>query len=513
MDAAAKKIQNAFRKKFGVKNNTNFLKKFNKANHNRNYNNEMYGKLEKYAAKRGYGNNTGRFRRNLIKKKVNVPGANTAARKIQAAVRAKFGIKNNANFLRKMAEWEQMSNYNPKRNIYESKLEQYARNRREDIWTLRKKLTAIKNIDEFLNKMTKQHEGGGLSNNNYNRIYNYASNKGYNEPNILMNNLLRQRHRNPKYKKAAGIIERAYNKHLAKKNIKTNEEYLKKFKSNKTRLVHKIRFKNKFYPQETNFNNVAETIYLKRAQDPKRLPAVQKIQKAYTGYVSSTLKMIVSFISDLRTDGRFANNVKVLTRLTERINLVLHKIKANWGNGAQNKITTFIGPCHIRPDEVPRKYLSSMYNQLKYVTSAYSKFSSSQKKKYRDVLDDKLGERPCLENLLDGMADAVATSAFEWRGKSKIFEVTPLVANNSRYLSHLIGPAIISWYSTLSNNNKKSLENKNLNARKQLFWNMIKSRNVVVMSNNGPGYSKVKNYNVNGKRFKSSNQANTLNQF
>jgi hypothetical protein len=42
---------------------------------------------------------------------------------------------------------------------------------------------------------------------------------------------------------------------------------------------------------------------------------------------------------------------------------------------------------------------------------------------------------------------------------------------------------------------------------------MVKSRNVVVMSNNGPGYSKVKNYNVNGKRFKSSNQANTLGNF
>jgi hypothetical protein len=512
MDAAAKKIQDAFRKKFGVKNNANFLKKFNKANHNRNYNNEMYGKLEKYSAKRGYGNNTGRFRRNLIKKKVQVPGANTAARKIQAVVRAKFGIKNNADFLRKMAEWEVMSNYNPKRNIYESKLEQYARNRREDIWTLRKKLTAIQTNNKFLNMMTKQQAGRGLSNNNYNRIYNYADNKGYSDPETLMNNLYRRKHRDPKFKKATGIIERAYNKHLAKGNIKTDEEYLKKYQSNKVKLVYKNRFRQKHYPGE-NTNNIMETIYLKRSRDPKRLPAVQKIQKAYTGYVSNTLKMIISFISDLRKDGRFANNVKVLTRLTERINLVLHKIKSNWGNGAQNKITTLIGPCHIRPDEVPRKYLSSMYNQLKYVTSEYSKFSSVQKKNYRDVLADRLGERPCLENLLDGMADAVATSAFEWRGKSKIFEVTPLVVNNSRYLSHLMGPAISSWYSTLSKNNKKSLENKNLNARKQLFWNMVKSRNVVVMSNNGPGYSKVKNYNVNGKRFKSSNQANTLGNF
>ena len=511
MDIAAKKIQDAFRKKFGVKNNANFLKKFNKANHNRNYNNEMYGKLEKYAAKRGYGNNTGRFRRNLIKKKVNVPGANTAARKIQAVVRAKFGIKNNADFLKKMADWEQMSNYNPRRNIYESKLEQYARNRREDIWTLRKKLTAIKNKNQFLRMMTKSEEGRGLSNNNFNRLYNFSKNYGYDEPSNLMMNLFKEKQKDPRYKKAAGIIGKAYNKHLAKSNIKTDEEFLKKYQSNKVKNIYKNRFRRK-YPGE-NTNNIIETIYLKRSRDPKRLPAVQKIQKAYTGYVSTTLKTIVSFISDLRKDGRFANNVKVLTRLTERINLVLYKIKANWGEGAQNKITTLIGPCHITPEQVPRQYLSSMYNQLKYVTNEYSKFSSGQKKKYRDVLSDKLGERPCIENLLDGMADAIATSAFEWKGKSKMFEVTPLVANNSRYLSHLIGPAIISWYSTLSNNNKKSLENKNLNARKQLFWNMIKSRNVVVMSNNGPGYSKVKNYNVNGKRFKSSNQANTLNQF
>jgi hypothetical protein len=339
------------------------------------------------------------------------------------------------------------------------------------------------------------------------KIYEYAEKKGHANPLNLMRLLYNKKYQGTN-KKHIKVISNFFKRKLAKGNIKTNEAFLKYYK--KVPEIYKTRFLNKKYPGLTS-ENAVKKILSKRNRDASREPAARKIQKVYSGYFSKTLHMITNLISDMGSDGRFKNNVKVLSRLVERINAVIKEIN-NKGE-AHSTITTLIGPCHINANEVPRKYLSSMYNQLKYVSNEYNSFSKEKKKKYLDELSDKLGERPCLENLLDGMADAIATSAFEWRGKSKMFEVSPLLQNNERYLTRLIGPAISSWYSSLSRNNKKSLDNKDLNTRKKMFWNMIKSRNISIMTNNGPVYSTPKNYNVNGKRFFASNEANALGNF
>ena len=89
-NTAAKKIQRAVIRKFGIKNNSNFLRQINKPG--------AEAKLERYATKRGYGLNVGHLGYNIIRKRIRVPGANVAARKIQKAVIKKFGIKNNKNF-------------------------------------------------------------------------------------------------------------------------------------------------------------------------------------------------------------------------------------------------------------------------------------------------------------------------------------------------------------------------------------------------------------------------------
>jgi hypothetical protein len=42
---------------------------------------------------------------------------------------------------------------------------------------------------------------------------------------------------------------------------------------------------------------------------------------------------------------------------------------------------------------------------------------------------------------------------------------------------------------------------------------MIKEKNLHVMTNNGPMYSRPSRYNVDGKRFFASNEANALGNF
>ncbi len=493
MDEAATKIQRAYIKKYGIKNNQNFLKKMYQLQKLPNGNkNLLLEKLFRYAN----GKNIYELEYNVLRKKTNVPGAKEAAIKIQRAYQKKYGIKNNQNFLKRMNEWEITDDA-----LLENKLSRYASNRREDMWSLRELLLQIKNDENFLRVMNQWKP------KNENRLEKYAYNRGYNTADNLMYNLYMKKFKDPKYKKATDIISRAFLRHIKKKNIKTDEEFIKRYQ--KAPYVYISRFMKKKYPGTQNISNVVNTILHKRSSDPKRLPATQKIQKVYKGYIDKRLLTFQSFITDLKNDGRFDFNVKVLTKLFERINLVLHKIKSNWGEGAHNKITTLIGPCHIKPNEVPLKYLSQMFNQMKYVTSEYQKMSGSEKKKYRDRLHEALGDRPCLENLLDGMAKVLVPPAFEWRGK----RVEPLVKNNKRYLSQVIGPAISSWYNTLSNNNKRLLENKSLNTRKRLFWNMIKSQNLAIMTNNGPVYSTPNRYNVGGKRFFASNEANTLGNF
>lgn len=496
-NTAAKKIQRAVIRKFGIKNNSNFLRQINKPG--------AEAKLERYATKRGYGLNVGHLGYNIIRKRIRVPGANVAARKIQKAVIKKFGIKNNKNFLEKMKQWEVTNNM-----LLENKLNRYAKNKRENKWTLRNALTQIKTNKEFLKLMNKANAARGYVNaSDMNRLYRYAGNRGYdNAYNLQYEILAHKTRKNPKALEAAKKIQVAFKKRLATKNLKTNEEYLKKFMSRKTPSVLLSRYVAKHYPGE-NHNDMLTTMYMKRnALDPfGRRKAIKTIQTKYRTYINKRMNIIGDYISDLDKDGRFGFNVKVLQKLFTRINDVLFEIKKHWGEDPLGKITNFIGPCHIKPDEIPRKYLAQMFNQMRYVAIEYSKLRD--KKAYRDRLSDALGDRPCLENLLDGMAKTLVEPAFEWRGK----RIDPLLPNNSRYLSDVMGPAVSSWHSTLSNNNKKLIANKNLNARKQLVWNMVKSQNLAVMTNNGPVYSTPKNYNVNGKRFKGSNVANTLEYF
>ncbi len=165
----------------------------------------------------------------------------------------------------------------------------------------------------------------------------------------------------------------------------------------------------------------------------------------------------------------------------------------------------------------PREYLRRFLNQFSYVAKEYSKMSPGEKAGYRDRLEAEAGSRPCLENLLESMVKVLVKPEFVWLGKAKNFENNPLLPNNERYVGYglpkpmrgLVNTAIQTWRN--SGNRPKNWAHMNLNARKNVFWGMIKGLPIARVLNGNIVYSTPAQYNRNGNIFKSSNLSNMLN--
>lgn len=368
-------------------------------------------------------------------------------------------------------------------------------------------------------KKIKNH----VTNNDTMLARKFIKNHGYNPNNpdnadILKTEIIKRRTNIPGANAAARKIQKAI---IKRYKLKDNINYLNKQKIVKFLSDSNNNKLNKYAKAHgfKNINNLSNHYKFLRQKVLRykkngvsrnysnKLSHIKTIQQKYRDYINKRKIIIYNYINDLLKDGRFDYNAKMLEKLFTQINLI--PLSLGPGMNSKEKITTFIGPCHIEPKEVPIRYLTRMFNQMKYTATEYSKMTPVKRTMYRDRLSKELGNRPCLENLLDGMVISIVPPAFEWRGKS----VEPLYVKNKKYLTKVIGPAISSWHSTLSNNNKKVIANKNLNARKKLFWNMIKNQELQVMTNNGPMYLRSQVYNVNGKRFKSSEEAAQLEYF
>jgi hypothetical protein len=100
-----------------------------------------------------------------------------------------------------------------------------------------------------------------------------------------------------------------------------------------------------------------------------------------------------------------------------------------------------------------------------------------------------------------------------WSGRNKIYQNTPLVKNNARYLK-ILESAVTSFQSHHANNNNAPSLPVSHERRKQLFWSMIKNMPVYAVTQNifGPhiGETTVNKYNKNGTRFRNSAAANYL---
>ena len=307
---------------------------------------------------------------------------------------------------------------------------------------------------------------------------------------------------------AARKIQKSYKSY--KTFPKTNENFIKyMWTGHSNDNIKRIKqFSLKKYGTN-NLDNAIKRIYKKRHESPTVKSSVSTIQKYTRKYQTNRFKLVGQLIEDMNDDPnkRFTFQVKMLSSLYLQIPKVLDFINYYYNKSPKNLITNVIGPCHIKADEVPKKYLNKMYNQMIYVSQEYNKKSLSERKKYLDKLDSSLGGRPCIENMFDAMITSLLEPVFEWTGKHID---PPLVENNKRYLNNVMAKAVSSWQQKLTNNNKSKLPN-NLNKRKNMFWSMVKNLELHVRNSEGlPVYSRPAHYNISGQKFKKSNLANTL---
>jgi hypothetical protein len=224
---------------------------------------------------------------------------------------------------------------------------------------------------------------------------------------------------------------------------------------------------------------------------------------------------VSALLNDMRReeDSSFNYYINRINRVYRKIPDLLKNNKVLTVNDPRAFITNQIAPCHLRPRQDPAKYLENLRNQLRYVAKMYHQKkmkNSGFSKLFLSRLKSELGGRPCLENLIEGLSVALTDREFVWKGRSN--NANPLVNGNGngRYKQILMN-AVTSFQGYLANNK----ESKNLpvshQRRKNMFWNMIKNRNVVVRNNNGiQVYKKVKNYNINRRIFNNSSAANLL---
>ena len=280
--------------------------------------------------------------------------------------------------------------------------------------------------------------------------------------------------------------------------------------------------------------NALHTMQAKR--NTNATPAVTTIQRIFRGYKSRDIDPQIQFLISLGKDERFDYYQSVLANLYMSINGVLRNI-AWHKNNPHKAIHNTIGVCHYKAKpykivqkvtnvrknlpllkkKTPREYLKRLRSQFIYVAKEYAKMSSDNKKAYRDRLHSELSGRPCLENMMDSLVKALVKPEFVWLGKAKNFQNDPMMPNNVRYVGFgpnlggqrgLINTAVTTW--AQSKNRPANWNSKNVNTRKQVFWNMIKNLPLSMVHNGNIVNGRPRLYNANGTKFKKSQLANTL---
>ena len=267
---------------------------------------------------------------------------------------------------------------------------------------------------------------------------------------------------------------------------------------------------------------------------PGALKKITNIQRTFRGYKTLVINPRQAYLEDLIRDGRFDPYVVKLEKLQTMIPEVVRAMRD--GGAAKETIFKLISECHYSPRPPvmyrnvrlrdvrrklnqmkklkPREYLKRFLHQFSYVAKEYSKMSPGNKAEYRDRLESEAGSRPCLENLLESMVKVLIKPEFLWLGKAKNFENSPLMPDNVRYLGYgmpkptrgLVNTAIQTW-----KNVPKNWAHMNLNARKNVFWGMIKNLPVSMVNSGTIVYGTPASYNRRGAKFKASNLSNMLN--
>ena len=161
-------------------------------------------------------------------------------------------------------------------------------------------------------------------------------------------------------------------------------------------------------------------------------------------------------------------------------------------NYIQGQITSTITACHLvqtlnqstNRRRTRDNYLSNLRGQLKIAANIFTeqRNTSSNKtnfdSKFIRTFKSQLGGRPCLENVIDALTNAVAEPGLDWKGKNApALNVNAAgsasTQSKNRLRNLIIGGFMKNYYNSL-NNRVKRVFNKNT------YWEGIKNRNVLV---------------------------------
>lgn len=177
-------------------------------------------------------------------------------------------------------------------------------------------------------------------------------------------------------------------------------------------------------------------------------------------------------------------------------------------NTIKNIVARDIGLCHINttlrnnPSVNKASYLLYYRNQMKLACEQIVK-SKMPEKEFVTRFKSILGNRPCIENLIDALSQ-VAFGEVQWKGVNRVINIHK--KNNMNALRN----DIIAKYMKSHLNSIRQTGNKS-NYTKNRLWNSIKNRPLYILTPHGPSYIPVKN--VQGSRKISNNAHNMYAQY
>ena len=302
--------------------------------------------------------------------------------------------------------------------------------------------------------------------------------------------------------------------YIAKQHVKTGKYTIEQI-NNEIKFLEEMARKSDTKSIEDRIKNIIKNIKDILGSNKKRnnkivinnknTSKISKLQALVRAKQNVQSRYVNALLNDMRREQNFDYYINKINKVYKKIPEVLKQKTIS-----KNNITTQIAPCHIRPGQTPVVYLRQLRNQLLFAAKLYHKKKVQEPefaKRFLDRLKGELGGRPCLENLIEGLSVALSDPEFVWKGRNIKDPIMGL--NNKKYLNVLM-KAVVSFQEHHAGNKKAAPLPMSLNRRKQLFWNMIKNKNLFVTNGRNIGYTQVKKYNRNGARFKASNAAELL---
>ena len=237
---------------------------------------------------------------------------------------------------------------------------------------------------------------------------------------------------------------------------------------------------------------------LKAGSPAARQQNVPNRQQNYVVNNLSNSEKIEKFFKLLETDGRFTFIVRILRNLVTHKNLIKNTYENNIPSVeiVQRLISNKIGLCHLKNSglsgyrtEAAKKEKIKVYLQEFVITletavnifyEKIAKFNSQNKKmeyiqKVLDQYELNLGGRPCLDNALEELMNAIMKPGFIWKGKTIPLNLW-LEHDIQKYKNEILAPAIMSYYQSLNTNNLTIFKKKPKTKKIKQMWNFFQNK-------------------------------------